>query len=109
MSSSDTRSLSVAGVPDHVDHADVVMLIEALGFDVQHLFSLEFRPEAIYAGVWAVDEKGYRFFTGGYDDDGMPVAAMHSVAIPIHRPDDDDQEPPTTSVSSNYDPQAVSA
>ncbi|WP_433234030.1 hypothetical protein [Actinomadura nitritigenes] len=79
------------GVPASVRRAKVARLAEALGFDVEELRALEFRPEAIYAEVLASHPDkgpGHRYAVGG-------EIATHRVCIPIvdGHPDEEGMSP----------------
>lgn len=75
--------MQVPGVPEAVSRKAYTQLVEAYGFNPSELVSLEFRPDGIYASVYASDAAGHRMV-----DTQTEQALVHRVYVRV----DDDAE-----------------
>ena len=73
--------MDIPGVPDKITREAYVQVIKALGLDPDHIRSLEFRVDGIYAEVYAPDEDGKRFLDTAPGSIGRP--ATHRIYIPV--------------------------
>jgi hypothetical protein len=71
--------MDVPGVPESITRAEYLALMASVGFsDLDHLRSLEFRADGVYAEVIAQDEAGRSLVDHAAND-----VAVHKVYVPV--------------------------
>lgn len=50
--------VNLPGVPETITRQQYLDMIKSVGLEVENLLCLEFRPDGIYAEVYATDERG---------------------------------------------------
>jgi hypothetical protein len=73
-------AMEIPGIPENIQRARVVELINALGIDVKQLRALRIEPRAVHAEVYALKD-GNRFWDGAWQPDSR--VATHHITIPI--------------------------
>jgi hypothetical protein len=72
-------SLTIPGVPQSINRADYLALIESLGLNPYNLVELELGYRSIRAVVFARDADGKRYMDGFERNE----AAKHTITIPV--------------------------
>lgn len=70
--------MDIAGIPEAISRKAYTQLVEACGFDPEGLVSLDFRPDGIYAEMYATDDRGDRMI-----DRQASRAAVHRVYVRV--------------------------
>lgn len=79
--------VSLPGVPESITRKEYLGLIEQLGFDINHLLSLTFERDGIYAEVLATDDNGHHYTADGEN------AATHPVCVRVVDEEPESEEP----------------
>jgi hypothetical protein len=70
--------MHIEGIPDSIDREKVISFLKDIGIDPRQLVGMTFDMRCIIAEVYALNEKGERYFRNDYQD-----VAKHRINVTL--------------------------